>query len=289
MNALHPTRFLIAVCAVLSCSISSAQMYDTPEVRRQREEAQRSAEEQAKRDAKPKKPSLDQKKAEAMEYLGKRFQFAPNPSASNRIRFYERIPPSSQSQDPNFLFTPLTVVSFVVRGVVMPPPVYFAVGDDEYLLEVEFLDGKIGYVNVVGCCGIKENVFGGKLDSSKEFVQFEGASPSADEIVAREKARQEQQARQEQMAKETAEREARIAQEKAEIEKSRKLAERKRQEAKPLPRIGMTSQQVVKETNWGRPYDINRTTTRRGTSEQWVYGNRRYLYFENGILTAIQD
>lgn len=54
--------------------------------------------------------------------------------------------------------------------------------------------------------------------------------------------------------------------------------------------IGMTQQQAV--AGWGRPNDINRTTTRYGTHEQWVYGEygeRGYLYFEDGILTSFQN
>ena len=38
----------------------------------------------------------------------------------------------------------------------------------------------------------------------------------------------------------------------------------------------------------GNPQKINKTTTIYGTSEQWVYYGL-YLYFENGILTTIQD
>jgi hypothetical protein len=53
-------------------------------------------------------------------------------------------------------------------------------------------------------------------------------------------------------------------------------------------RIGMTAVEVL-ASSWGRPSDINRTTTRYGTREQWVYGSRNYLYFEDGILTAIQN
>lgn len=51
--------------------------------------------------------------------------------------------------------------------------------------------------------------------------------------------------------------------------------------------IGMTQQQVL-ASNWGTPQRINTTTTKRGEREQWVYGSRSYLYFENGVLTAIQ-
>ncbi len=171
----------------------------------------------------------------------------------------------------------------------MSPPTIFALGEDEYLLEIELADGKAGYVNVVGCCGIKENLFRGGLDSRKEYVQFEGTSPSIDDIVAREKVRQAKQAQEEKKAQQRAEKAARIAQEKAERERAKRLEEQRRQAAKPSPRIGMTRQQVVNDTHWGRPYDINRTTSSSGVREQWVYGNRRYLYFDNGVLTVIQD
>lgn len=52
--------------------------------------------------------------------------------------------------------------------------------------------------------------------------------------------------------------------------------------------IGMTQAEVI-ASNWGRPESVNRTTTARGTHEQWVYGLSSYLYFEDGILTAIQN
>lgn len=56
----------------------------------------------------------------------------------------------------------------------------------------------------------------------------------------------------------------------------------------PSPAIGMTAEQA-EQTWWKRPERINRTQTARGTREQWVYSQGRYLYFENGILTAITD
>jgi hypothetical protein len=66
-------------------------------------------------------------------------------------------------------------------------------------------------------------------------------------------------------------------------------AELARVMALPGARIGMTAKQVVERTNWGRPSEVNRTTTRNVVREQWVYSSRRLLYFDNGILTAIQD
>lgn len=67
-------------------------------------------------------------------------------------------------------------------------------------------------------------------------------------------------------------------------------------------RIGM-SQKLVQIAaaakgwgNDGRPDTINRTVTEYGVREQWVYRRAsgrdmkaKYLYFTNGILTAIQD
>jgi hypothetical protein len=74
---------------------------------------------------------------------------------------------------------------------------------------------------------------------------------------------------------------------------SLKEAERERLENhakrwKNSVRLGQTSAEVV-AAGWGRPDEINRTTTAAGVREQWVYGLRQYLYFENGVLTGIQD
>ena len=57
------------------------------------------------------------------------------------------------------------------------------------------------------------------------------------------------------------------------------------------PTIGMTAEEVRNST-WGEPDDINKTTTKYGTSEQWVYKNSndfKYIYLDNGIVTAIQE
>jgi hypothetical protein len=50
--------------------------------------------------------------------------------------------------------------------------------------------------------------------------------------------------------------------------------------------LGMTKEMVVKGR--GKPERINRTVSRWGVSEQWVYGSL-YLYFEDGVLTSYQD
>lgn len=52
-------------------------------------------------------------------------------------------------------------------------------------------------------------------------------------------------------------------------------------------RIGFTAEMC--RNSWGKPSDINRTTTAYGVHEQWVYEHGNYLYFEDGILTTIQN
>jgi hypothetical protein len=51
--------------------------------------------------------------------------------------------------------------------------------------------------------------------------------------------------------------------------------------------LGMNKDMVIEA--WGRPDDINRTIVPGKTHEQWVYGLGSYVYFENGIVTAIQN
>ena len=53
------------------------------------------------------------------------------------------------------------------------------------------------------------------------------------------------------------------------------------------PKIGMTQTEV--QEIWGKPTKVNRTETRYGISEQWVYYGNKYVYFENGFVIAIRD
>jgi len=57
---------------------------------------------------------------------------------------------------------------------------------------------------------------------------------------------------------------------------------------KSEPYIGMTSEQV-KASTWGSPSKINKTTYAWGIHEQWVYYGNRYIYLEDGIVTAISE
>ena len=73
----------------------------------------------------------------------------------------------------------------------------------------------------------------------------------------------------------------------AEADRQDQADERKRKRSKGVT-IGMSKEDVL-ASSWGRPESVNSTTTSHGTSEQWVYGGGNYLYFENGVLTAIQN
>ena len=56
-------------------------------------------------------------------------------------------------------------------------------------------------------------------------------------------------------------------------------------------KLGMTKLEC--ELSYGAPDDINSTSNKLGSSEQWIYnrqiGGDVYLYFKNGRLTTIQD
>lgn len=52
-------------------------------------------------------------------------------------------------------------------------------------------------------------------------------------------------------------------------------------------RTGMTREMC--RDSWGVPTDINKSSGSWGVHEQWVYDSSNYLYFENGILTTIQN
>jgi hypothetical protein len=67
---------------------------------------------------------------------------------------------------------------------------------------------------------------------------------------------------------------------------------------RPDPKIGMTMNEVTLGSNWGSPDRVNTTITSSATTEQWVYSGeprwryftraRGYLYFRDGVLSAIQ-
>ena len=61
----------------------------------------------------------------------------------------------------------------------------------------------------------------------------------------------------------------------------------KKQKKRSGVTLGMDQQDVL-DSSWGKPNKVNRTTNARGVSEQWVYDGG-YLYFDDGVLTSIQN
>ena len=67
------------------------------------------------------------------------------------------------------------------------------------------------------------------------------------------------------------------------------LARKARQTSRNGWTIGMTKEQVLRASG-SQPRRINKTTTERGTREQWVYVDGSYLYFdETGVLVGFQE
>ncbi len=131
------------------------------------------------------------------------------------------------------------------------------------------------------------------------------------EREARDRAEAEQQAalRREREARQHAEAERqatlkreREARDRAEVERQAALRRERDREAaikargwpKQIERAviertvlpGMNSEQV--SLAWGPPSQVNETIRASGVSQQWVYSGSRYVYFENGRVTAIQ-
>jgi len=50
--------------------------------------------------------------------------------------------------------------------------------------------------------------------------------------------------------------------------------------------VGMSASDVLR-SKWGKPLSINKTVTASGSHEQWVYSGG-YIYFDNGIVTAVE-
>lgn len=71
-------------------------------------------------------------------------------------------------------------------------------------------------------------------------------------------------------------------------EKGDNVSGRSSTSKKAEPKIG-DSATDVKLSSWGSPNSINKTTTVNGVHEQWVYSNGRYIYLDDGVVTAIQE
>jgi hypothetical protein len=48
------------------------------------------------------------------------------------------------------------------------------------------------------------------------------------------------------------------------------------------------SYKQVEATCWGKPEHVNRTENASAIEDQYVYGDGRYVYLRNGVVTSIQ-
>lgn len=158
-------------------------------------------------------------------------------------------------------------------------------GMGEYYI-LEFEDGAVGYM--------KGSNMLNWLDENMTLSEYKHCLTAYDpkekeEYFAARKAKQ---------AKEDAAQQAELERSMADIERSiANIEQRAKARAaynaelkkKPGVTVGMTAQEVINKTSWGRPAKVNRTTTASGVDEQWVYGGGNYLYFRNGVLRSIQN
>lgn len=66
-----------------------------------------------------------------------------------------------------------------------------------------------------------------------------------------------------------------------------RVVARAKQQRKEGVVIGMSEADVL-ASMWGKPRKVNTTTRANSVRAQWVYSGG-YLYFENGVLTSIQN
>lgn len=127
--------------------------------------------------------------------------------------------------------------------------------------------------------GIKKILIAELAPEVREVYKQEGLKVASEwKIAAEKKLKQDAERKQNQKSQFDEGEEGQTATEKAAIEKAIR---------KHKVLIGMTRGQVIQ--SWGVPKDVNRTVTDNTVSEQWCYGDKTYLYFDNGIFKSWQD
>jgi hypothetical protein len=56
--------------------------------------------------------------------------------------------------------------------------------------------------------------------------------------------------------------------------------------ARGEPKLGMNAKQLM-ATCWGKPQYVNTTMRKTGKSEEYVYGDNRFVYLRNGIVISV--
>jgi hypothetical protein len=213
----------------------------------------------------------DQRAAEfeniARSILGKTYWFEPNSRVGeySRLKFRETLPSTDKSAYDNHhapTFRPSGKTPFTVTNVFVfknPKEEYLG---PEYYAEITFEGGKIGYLHLESSITAPFKVY--RADDAFLLDLYEMVYTEDPDVIRQR------------------EEEATVAAAKKQV------AAEKAWNARGGVRIGMTKKQVL-ASNWGEPEDINTTSTRNGTFEQWVYEDGNYLYFTNGRLTGIQN
>lgn len=186
--------------------------------------------------------------------IGKRFWIEPNPEAIQRKKFTEQFDELRSYKDVKFVVT--EPVSFVISG-------YKRWHMSQYV-EVTFDDGKVAYLP-------EGNMF--SYDPKKYEIFDDIYTPTEAKVDYKEYILPMSPA------------DLRLALAK---QKKKAAAAAAAWKARGGVSIGMTAEQV-RQSNWGRPTSINRTSGAYGVHEQWVYGGRNYIYFENGRVSSIQN
>lgn len=208
----------------------------------------------AEEKAQARQSDRDQAKKRLAAYVGKYFWIVPNTKSFQRAEFYKEITYESGGDfvKEEGLFHPLRISRFSVIDYAVD----FS-GMNENYLKIRFEDGMEGFLKLTE--NSPKFYHGGARYDFEEYIYSENPT-----IVDKRQAKQRAAAKA-------------VAQ-----------AAAKERASRGGVRIGMTKSEALR-SSWGRPHEINRTTTAGGVHEQWVYGGRNYLYFENGILTAIQN
>lgn len=128
---------------------------------------------------------------------------------------------------------------------------------------------------------LRDLVFAAELEDAVKTAKSD-AQPLSHRVLAIERIETMAPARVSEFAKLKTQLEKSI--EREEVRQRKAIAARKRSEGVT---IGMSKDDVI-ASSWGRPESINKSIYSFGVHEQWVYGGRNYLYFEDGRLASIQ-
>ncbi|MCV2349336.1 hypothetical protein [Paucibacter sp. Y2R2-4] len=167
------------------------------------------------------------------------------------------------------MFSVKEPLSFVVTAIVVDPRFGYAFEENRFL-KVALSNGQIGF--------LAQDDFERKLERSRDenfLIDSNSHIYATDPAIKMREARAK-------AAKANANAAAKRKQ--YDDEKAR---ERALLVAKPVPKIGMTPQEVL-ASQWGPPKDSIRTQTERQTSEVWIYSRGR-IHFAQGRVTMIQD